>query len=179
MPRIESDRTQAFERGDDLLLIVTAAAALAVIPEWSADSLTNPSYWGIAGYLVVALSFVLRPRGDWNPGSVNRRLVLAFLAIVQLVYVASWVRFGGSSLELGIQLSGVGLWWLFAVIGRRSDTVLWIGSALHGLWDAVHFGRVAFVPEWYGAACIVVDVAFGAFVLMRLTEAARSASHAS
>ena len=154
----------------DLLLVITGAAALAVVPDWTAVDLTEPSYWGIAGFLVWAVLLLARPRGSWTPGSVNRRLTVAFLVVVQMVYVASRLRFGGSSLELGIQLGGWAVWLLLAALGSRSDAPLWIGCALHGLWDAVHFGRVDFVPEWYGAACIVVDVAVGAFVLVRLNE---------
>jgi hypothetical protein len=166
--------TPISQSSDGLLLIITAAAALAVVPEWTAASLTYPSYWGLSGFLLLAALLLLRPGRSWSPGSANRRLVVTFLVVVQMIYVAGWLRFGGSPVELGIQLGGLGLWWFLAAMGRRSDAALWIGCALHGLWDALHYGRVDFVPEWYGALCIVVDVAVGAFVLLRLKEASPS-----
>lgn len=178
MSRIESRQRiahrSAVSMRVDLLMAITVAAALAVVPDWTAVSFTEPSYWGIAGFLAFAGLLLARPRSAWNPGSLNRRIVVAFLVLVQLLYVASALRFGGSSPELGLQLGGWAVWLLFAALGRRSDAVLWVGCALHGLWDAFHFGRVDFMPEWYGAACIVVDVAVGAFVLARLTEGTRA-----
>jgi hypothetical protein len=151
-----------------MVLALAAVTVLAVIPEWPLAGLTDPSYWGLVGFVVLVLLILVGRKNSWSPGSLNRRLVLAFLVALPLLYLAHWLRFGGSSLELGIQLGGLAAWLLLAVLGRRSDTPLWLGCVLHGLWDAVHFGRVGFVPQWYGAACIVADVALGAFVLIQL-----------
>jgi hypothetical protein len=167
LPSAASNRVQ-----DDLVLAVAAASALAVVPEWPSSGLRDPSYWGVVGFLVLALLLLVSGRGSWSPGSLNRRLVVAFLVALPLLYLAHWLRFGGSSLELGVQLGGLGAWLLLAALGRRSDTPLWLGCVLHGLWDAVHFGRVDFVPTWYGAMCIVADIALGAFVLMQLRRPA-------
>jgi len=173
MPTVDSQQpmlTQAAatRTPDELVLALAGVAALAVVPEWSLTGLTDPSYWGVVGFFTLVLLILGGRRRSWSPGSVNRRLVLAFLVALPLLYLAHWLRFGGSSLELAVQLGGLVLWLTFAALGRRSDMPLWLGCVLHGLWDAVHFARVGFVPEWYGAACIVADFAFGAFVLMRL-----------
>lgn len=45
----------------------------------------------------------------------------------------------------------------FAYSARDSDVPLWLGCAAHGLWDALHFGRVGFIPEWYAASCMAAD----------------------
>jgi hypothetical protein len=152
------------------VLAVAALAVAAVVPEWPLAGVTNPSYWGVAGFLVFVLLVLFGGGTSWSPGSLNRRLVITFLVGLQLVYVANWMRFGGSSLELGVQLGGLLVWLAFAAVGRRSDTALWIGCVLHGLWDAVHFGRIEFVPQWYGALCIAADVAVGAYVLNQLAR---------
>jgi hypothetical protein len=88
-----------------------------------------------------------------------------------MVYVADWLRFGGSEYELAVQLAGLALWLWAAHAARSSDTVLWVGCVAHGLWDAAHFGRASFIPEWYAAACLAADVGLGAFVLIELKEA--------
>jgi hypothetical protein len=158
-------------RSANLLLVMATIAALTVVPDWPHRNVADPNYWGVAVLILVVLK---RGGRSWNPGSANRRAILAFLVLVlPVVYVADRLRFGGSHLELGIEAGGLGCWVILAVIARRSDLALWLGCALHGLWDAAHFGRVGFVPEWYAAACIAADVGLGAFVLIRLREISR------
>jgi hypothetical protein len=151
-----------------VLLGLATLAALAVVPDWPYRHLTDPSYWGVMGFLVLVVLILGRRVGPWTPGSANRRTVLAFLVLVPVVYVADWFRFGGSGVELALQLGGLASWVILAVIARRSDLVLWLGCVLHALWDAAHFGRVGFVPEWYAAACLAADVGLGASVLVWL-----------
>jgi hypothetical protein len=161
-------------RAIDLMLTLAAVAVLAVVPEWPLAGFMDPSYWGVVGVLAFTVLMVLGRRDSWSPGSLNRRLVLAFLVALQLLYLAHWLRFGGSSLELGVQLGGLTLWLVLAALGRRSDTPLWLACVLHGVWDAVHFGRVDFVPQWYAAACGVADIAVGSYVLMQLRGGSKS-----
>ena len=44
----------------------------------------------------------------------------------------------------------------------------WVLCVGHAAWDALHFDRVGFVPDWYVAACLAVDIGLGAFVLLNL-----------
>lgn len=156
-------------RNASLLLAVATAVALAVVPDWPHRHLGNPSYWAVVGFVVLVLRLLVRPRASWDAEGANRRVILAFLAVVQLIYVANWARFGGATWELGIELGGAALWIAIAYSARRSDVPLWLGCAAHGLWDAVHFGRVSFIPEWYAASCMAADVGIGAFVLLHLS----------
>lgn len=166
-------------RNADLLLALATVAALGVVPSWSLRYLTDPSYWGVIGFSALVLWLLLRgPGRSWRAGSSNRRTILLFLAAVPVVYVADWLRFGGSGLELGVELGGLACWFFLTGFARRSDTVLWLGCALHGLWDALHFGRVDFVPEWYAAACLAADIGLAAFVLLRLRQESLAASTA-
>lgn len=96
-------------------------------------------------------------------------MVAFFLVGLPLIYVADWLRFGGSGPELWVELTGLALWISLAFYARRSDLILWLGCAAHALWDAAHYARVEFVPDWYMAACIAADVGIGAFVLMSVT----------
>ncbi|HSR41778.1 MAG TPA: hypothetical protein VLL48_06395 [Longimicrobiales bacterium] len=161
-------------RAADLLLATATLAALAVVPDWPHRHVSDPSYWGVVGFVVLVAGLLWGRRDSWSPGSAHRRMVVAFLVLVPVVYVADRLRYGGTSLELGIQVAGLGLWIALAVRARRSDTVLWLGCVLHGLWDAAHFGRVGFVPEWYAAACLAADTGLGAFVLLRLKRSTGS-----
>jgi hypothetical protein len=152
------------------LLVLSTLAAVAVVPDWPHRHLSDPSYWAVGGFLVL-VGILFGSRGDsWSPGGTNRRTVLTFLILVPVVYVADWLRFGGSPLELGIEVAGLGLWGFLAVTARRSDIALWLGCVLHGVWDAAHFGRVGFVPEWYAAGCMAADIGLGGFVFIRLKD---------
>ncbi|MEW6323120.1 MAG: hypothetical protein AB1635_18785 [Acidobacteriota bacterium] len=66
---------------------------------------------------------------------------------------------------------GLVLWVFIARRAARSDVFLWMGCALHAVWDAAHFGRAAFIPEWYAAACVAADLGVAGYVLMRLGSA--------
>lgn len=158
-------------RSANLFLIVTTFAALVMVPDWPHRHLQDPSYWGVAGFVVVVLRILYRPDGSWAQGGANRRTVRIFLAGLPLIYVADWLRFGGSGWELAIQAAGLGVWVFLAVRARSSDLALWFGCVAHGLWDAAHFGHVSFVPQWYVAACIAADVGLGAYVLLQLKAA--------
>lgn len=156
-------------RAATMLLILATVAALAVVPDWPHRHRSNPSYWAVAGFVVLVIGLLAPRRRVWRPGGSTRRTVVAFLALVQLVYVANWLRFGGSDIELGLQLGGAAAWLVAAFAARRTDAVLWMACVFHALWDAGHFGRVEFIPEWYAAACIAADVGLGAFVLLELS----------
>ncbi|MFN1834269.1 hypothetical protein AB2B38_003310 [Balneola sp. MJW-20] len=153
-----------------LLLLLATTAALAVIPDWPIFHLDNPSYWSMMGFLYLTIGLVVLPDSSWKKGSTNRNLIIAFLAIVQLVYIANWIRYGESETDLIIQVVGSILWLIFAFKARQSNSVLWLGCILHALWDAAHFGRVEFIPDWYATACLAADIGIGAFVLLSISD---------
>lgn len=153
-----------------LLLLLATTAALAVIPDWPIFHLDNPSYWSMMGFLYLTIRLVVLPDSSWKKGSINRTLIIAFLAVVQLVYIANWIRYGESETDLIIQIVGSVVWLIFAFKARQSNTVLWMGCLLHALWDAAHFGRVEFIPDWYAAACLAADIGIGAFVLLSISD---------
>lgn len=123
------------------------------------------------GYGVVFLLLTLRRGRSWEPGSGQRRVVVAFLLGLPVVFVASRLRFGGSGAALAVELGGLAIWLGVAAAARRSDAALWAGCAGHGIWDALHLGRAGFIPDWYVAACLAVDVGLGAYALLGLREA--------
>ena len=42
--------------------------------------------------------------------------------------------------------------------------IMWLWPAWNALWDAFHYGRAPFVPDWYVVGCVVIDLAMGIWV---------------
>ncbi len=155
-------------RNARLWLALSAAVAVGFLPGWPFLHLDEPVHWGVLGFLLVALLLGRGHRVGRALGPRRRRLVRLFLLALPVVYVASWLRFPAGEAALGVELVGLGIWLGLAWYGGRSDRVLWAGCALHALWDAAHFQRASFVPDWYVAACVAADLGVAGFVLLSL-----------
>ncbi len=154
-----------------VLLLIASAAVLGVVPDWPHRHAGDPTYWAVLGYLLIAVLLVARTP-DLRTGGAGRRMIRVFLVALPLVYVFSWFRNGGTSAAgLGLQLAGLAVWAGFAVKAARSDAALWLGCAVHVVWDAAHFGRSGYIPDWYVTACVAADLGIAAWVLMRLIPA--------
>ena len=68
---------------------------MAVVPDWPHRHLDDPSYWGLLAYLVVFVLVLALTSG--GVGRTGRALLRVFLFGLPLIYVANWVRFGGST----------------------------------------------------------------------------------
>ena len=144
---------------------MATVAAVGAVPDWPWRHADLPVYWGIVGF-VAAVAWLLA--GSPPPGRV-RGVARGFLVALPLVYVASWWRVGGSGGALAFELVGMAIWVGLAVASRRRDALLWAGCAAHALWDVVHYGRSAFIPDWYVLACLAADLGFAAFLLVVLS----------
>jgi hypothetical protein len=145
-------------------LAVTTLALLWIVPEFPLTHLDNPSHWGVVGYaatLVVLLAYRLRGiRGSRHEFS----LLTAFLAGMPVIYIAAWLRYGGTTDWLAIELVGLVLYWILAILGvTRSPWFLVLGIAAHGLWDLGHYHRSEYVPDWYAVGCAAIDLAMGLY----------------
>ena len=87
------------------------------------------------------------------------RLFADALVVAAFIYVA----FAMASMEsawLAVEIGGLFIFVGFVLLGlKRSLSWLWLGWAIHILWDAgVHMMvEAAFVPAWYPAVCIGFD----------------------
>ena len=155
------------KRLDPLGIAAVAAATISllwIVPELPIAHLDDPSHWGVLGYaLTLVTVLALRLRGARGTRT-ERRVLAIFLAGMPLVYVADWLRFGGSGAWLGIELVGTAVFVPLAWWGaKRWPWVLAAGIAAHGLWDLLHYQRTSFVPDWYTIGCAVIDFAGGLY----------------
>ncbi len=103
----------------------------------------------------------------------ERKLLASFLAGMPLVYVVRYL-FASSgrvmSYWFGVEILGAATFGVLAILGvKRSPWFLVIGIALHGLaWDSWHYRTSAYISDWYVILCLVVDLAFAAYVGARV-----------
>ena len=78
--------------------------------------------------------------------------------------------------DLALESIGIVVYGGAAVAGYlRRPWLIGAGIIAHGLgWDLWHHGRSSYVPDWYSAACLVVDLGVGAFALAYLRRAGES-----
>ncbi|UCE85025.1 MAG: hypothetical protein JSU66_11790 [Deltaproteobacteria bacterium] len=99
-------------------------------------------------------------------GRLERTLLAAGLVVAALVYVGMGLTAHPPS-ELWIEGVGAGAFLVLAVAGYLgSPLLLAAGWAAHGAWDLVVplFTDVAYLSEWYIAACLGFDLALAAYI---------------
>jgi alkylhydroperoxidase family enzyme len=154
------------------LLFATTAIGLVRVPLGPSQTLTDPCHLAVASGLIVT-GVVVAARWMGDRGVALERLSLAlFLAGMPPVYVSSWFwsppLHGGA--WLAVELVAVPVYGALALFGyRRSPWALVAGIALHGVgWDAWHYGRTSFVPDWYAWACLLADVGIAVYAAARV-----------
>jgi len=161
-----------------LLLIVQVLGTLVLLPSHLAEEGLSPPVLGTIGALLVpAWMLVRRMRG--RPGALLERRVLSlFLAGMPVVYLVSYARAPQPG-WLSIELVGLVIYSLLALASlRASPYLLAIGIAGHGVgWDVWHLGRTNFVPDWYAAGCLVVDLALALYVAIEVGLERREGRH--
>ncbi len=156
---------RALDRLGVSALMLGLGFAMILVPDVTRVLLVDPTFSAVLGTLAVAtLVVVLRATGP-RGSLLERRMFVLFLASMPMVYLSSWLRHGGSSTWLGVELAGQLVFAVIAWLGARRPMVLAGGIVAHGvLWDSWHFGRTPFMPDWYAVACLLVDVGFGLYV---------------
>ena len=150
--------------------IVGASLALVwIVPENPLAHLDDPSHWGVIGYVLTVWRLVALRSDRLDRPSGAHRILIGFLIGMPIIYLADWVRFGGSLGYLWVEVGGALLYWTIAAAAVvRSYRVLSAGIAGHALWDLLHLGTADYVPEWYAFGCALVDVAVGLFVILNV-----------
>ena len=151
-----------------VLLLCCVAAAL-LVPHSPLAHLGEPTY-GAALAMPVVLAVLLALRITRRERA-ERAVFALFLASMPLVYVQSWVRSPVPG-WLGIELAGLLLFAVVAVLSLwRWPWLLPAGILAHGLlWDAWHYRRTPYMPDWYSLACALVDIGLAVYVASRIRQ---------
>lgn len=148
-----------------LVLILATISLFWVVPALPFAHLDDPSHWGVIGYGVVFGLVVAKWLQVGAAQKRERRVMVALLVAMPLIYVANWLRFGGENIWLLIELIGTLIYWSVAFLAaKRFPWVLAPGIAAHALWDLWHYGQGSYVPDWYVIGCIIIDVSLGFYV---------------
>ena len=153
-----------------IVLSIITVWTLYVVPWWRSPG--DPFFLAaVANAITVVCLWLTRSRG---PGAIRfeRVLLSVFLAGMPLIYLMGWFRARdhAASSWIWVELLGLALFAALALLGlKNSPWFLALGIAGHGLaWDSWHYGNSAYVPNWYAVACLLVDLALGAYVAVRL-----------
>ena len=118
--------------------------------------------------LIGALAGVLFAVLVWRLFTGLRALNVYALSLIvtALIYVVFAVRGGASSSQLWLELAGLALFTLLAVLGRRRPVFLVVGWAAHSLWDLILHKLMdgMEVPSWYPLTCLGFDLAVAAYI---------------
>ena len=153
-----------------IALSIVTVWTLYMVPSWQA--LGDPFLLAaVAGAVTVACLWLTRWLGS-RAMKFERAWLAAFLVAMPLVYVMGWfaARDRAATSWIWVELLGLALFAAFAALGfKNSPWFLVIGIAGHGLaWDSWHYKNSSYAPDWYAVACLLVDLALGAYVAARV-----------
>jgi len=155
-----------------LLIVVSLVGtwlALFRVP-WQVSA--DPCLLASAATAIVALSLWLTRWRGLRGANVERNVIAGFLVLMPLVYLTRCIiaTSQAATLWFWIEVLGTAIFVALAVFGvKRSPWFLAAGMVLHGLaWDSWHYQNSAYIPNWYVFGCLVVDIAFGAYVAARV-----------
>lgn len=132
--------------------------------------LTEPAWWGGVGIVLTVLAIVVLRLAGPRWVRLERPLMAVFLAGMPVIYLGDAIRHGAPRGWLAVEVGGLVLFLALAVLGLvRSPWFLVAGILGHGLlWDSWHHGSIDYVPDWYVASCLHVDVCAAAWVWVRM-----------
>ena len=157
------------------MLVLIAVSIITVwtlymVPSWQVPG--DPFLLAaVVGAVTVACLWLTRWLGS-RAIKFERTMLAGFLVAMPLVYVMGWfaARDHAASSWIWVELLGLALFAAFAALGlKNSPWFLAIGIAGHGFaWDLWHYKNSAYIPDWYAVACMLVDLALGAYVAARI-----------
>ncbi len=148
------------------VLAASIAVALKFVPggEWSRAA--EPTTQAIYGFFL-ALAVIALARARGRP-RLERAALALLLAAMPVVYLRAALEGAHRGARVCPEVVGVVLFAGAAVGGWLHPWLLAAGIVAHGVaWDLWHLGA-RLVPDWYAAACAVVDVGLGTYAASRL-----------
>ena len=119
---------------------------------------------GIVGAIVLGFIFLYQPLFGSSSSLLWAKILLILAAIVYVAFSLIWDR---KLLSLtNFQLVAAALLLVVSVVTGKILFVAW-GLFLHAMWDLWHLAtQKRYVPWWYAGACVYVDLAAVALILM-------------
>jgi hypothetical protein len=121
-------------------------------------------FWILLG-LVSAIAFLSLIR--LQPERETQSLAIG-LVVAAIIYVIFALTGGANGLWLAIEIAGIGIYSVLALLGWRFS-ILWLmlGWLAHPLWDiSLHIsdGGAKFTPAWYVIACVSFDLLTASYI---------------
>jgi hypothetical protein len=119
---------------------------------------------GIVGAMVLGFICLYQPLFGSSSSLLWAKVLLILAAIVYVAFSLIWDR---KLLSLtNFQLVAAALLLVVSVVTGKILFVAW-GLFLHAMWDLWHLAtQKRYVPWWYAGACVYVDLAAVALILM-------------
>lgn len=134
---------------------------------------TTQALLGAIGGLALALLSIASTqrfarRGGRGPAAARPIEVVAwafYLVAAAAIYVAFALREGGHG-WMGLELGGLAIYSVLALLGARRPALLGLGWLLHAGWDVILHADApeGLVPAWYRWACLGYDFAAAAYL---------------
>lgn len=164
-----------------VLLVAQLAISISMLPESPLAHLGEPTSLAALASIAVSVYFVITrfpgiTRFAARPPWLDRLVLAMFLAGMPVVY--TWCALlRGDTRDVALEAVGIAIYAGAAIVGYlRAPWLIGAGIIAHALgWDAWHHGRSGYVPDWYSAACLVVDIGLGVFALVYLRRDAKYA----
>ena len=181
-PNARGGLTIAQETVQTVLLIIVSFVGLWIVlyrVPWQVSG--DPCLVAAAATVVIVTCLWLTRWRGLRAVNFERSLLAGFLVGMPLVYVARYL-FASTGRAANhwpwVEVLGVPIFAALAGLGlKRSPWFLAIGMVVHGVaWDTWHYRNSTYIPDWYAIACLVADLAFGAYVAVRVPVYQR-ASH--
>jgi hypothetical protein len=151
-----------------VLLVAQLVLSVAMLPESPLAHPGEPT--NLAALASIAVTLLLGiTRFTTRPPWLDRVVLAGFLAAMPIIYAWCALLRGDTS-DLALESVGIVIYAGAAIVGyRRAPWLIGAGIIAHGVgWDAWHYAHPGYVPSWYSAACLVVDLGIGAFALIYL-----------
>jgi hypothetical protein len=147
---------------------------------WSVSPV-DPCHLAVLGAVMATATLgVTRFLGD-RALAVERVIAAVFLFAMPPIYVASFLVSHSAGIVapwLYVELAAVPVYGALAVAGYRGRfALLALGIAAHGIgWYVWHYGHSTYIPDWYSAGCLALDVTMALYIAARIPRWRRHAA---
>lgn len=121
--------------------------------------------------IILVSRFVSRGIARFIPG-MRENFIYALTLVATSYQYVWWAQSAAGANELNVEIAGVSIFTVFALVGVRRPSVLALGWLLHAGWDwAFHpMPDTRWVPFWFPAMCVGFDLVLATYIASRATR---------